>query len=154
MTIVCTHCGAQISEHDTACLGCGHELGGQSAVSGAMRGIPENIAGALAYITFIPAIVFLVVEPFNKSRFIRFHSLQSVLLAIALGLVGLTLKVGFAVLGLVPVVGRFIMMLVLLIAAIGGFILWIVLLIKALQGQMFKLRVIGDWAEREAERGD
>jgi len=151
MTIVCTQCGAQISEQATACLACGQQVASQPAVAGAGRGIADNLAGALAYVTFIPAIVFLSVEPFNKSRFIRFHSLQSVLLAIALGLVGLVVKIGFAVLGLVPVVGRLIMMLVLLIVAVGCFILWIVLVIKALQRQTFKLPVIGDWAERQAE---
>jgi uncharacterized membrane protein len=147
MTIVCTQCGAQISEESSSCSGCGQQVASQPAITGATRGIPDNIWGAVAYVTFIPAIVFLFVDPFNKSRFIRFHSLQSVLLAIALGLVGLVLKIGFAV----PVVGRLIMMLVLLIAAVGCFILWIVLLIKALQRQTFKLPVIGDWAERQAE---
>ena len=151
MTIVCTQCGAQISEESSSCSGCGQQIVGQPAVHGATRGIPDNIFGALAYVTFIPAIVFLFVEPFNKSRFIRFHALQSLLLALALGVVGIALKIGFAVLGLVPVVGRLIMTLVLLIVTPGCFILWIVLVIKALQRQPFKLPVIGDWAERQAE---
>src|SRR5438445_13132301 len=91
MTIVCTQCGAQISEESTACSGCGHELPTQPP-PGVARGIPDNIVGALAYVTFIPAIVFLFVEPFNKSRFVRFHSLQSLLLDLALGLFGIASK--------------------------------------------------------------
>ncbi|HKN37373.1 MAG TPA: zinc-ribbon domain-containing protein [Terriglobales bacterium] len=153
MTIVCTQCGAQISEESTACSGCGHELPTQPP-PGVARGIPDNIVGALAYVTFIPAIVFLFVEPFNKSRFVRFHSLQSLLLALALGLLGIALKIVFAVLSLVPIVGRLMMMLLLSVVTVGCFILWIVLLIKALQGQAFKLPVIGDWAERQAEYVD
>jgi uncharacterized membrane protein len=38
----------------------------------------DNVAGMLAYITIIPAIVFLVMEPYNRNRFIRFHSWQSI----------------------------------------------------------------------------
>jgi len=33
------------------------------------------------------------------------------------------------------------------VVCIGWLILWIVLLIKALQDEMFKLPLIGDWAE-------
>ena|SRR5919109_3765121 len=154
MTIVCTQCGAQISEESGSCSGCGQQVLSQPAAHRATIGIPDNIAGALAYVTFIPAIVFLFVEPFNKSRFIRFHALQSLFLALALGVVGIALKIGFVVLGLVPVVGRLLMVLALLIVMLGCFMLWIVLLIKALQRQTFKLPVIGDWAERQAEYVD
>ena len=44
----------------------------------AAGGLSDNMAGALAYITFIPAIIFLVLEPYNKSAFIRFHSIQCI----------------------------------------------------------------------------
>ena len=43
---------------------------------GAQSGLSDNAAGALAYVTIIPAIIFLVMEPYNKNRFIRFHSWQ------------------------------------------------------------------------------
>ena len=46
-------------------------------------GLSDNAAGGLAYITIIPAIVFLIVEPFNKNSFVRFHSWQCIFLAIA-----------------------------------------------------------------------
>jgi len=38
-----------------------------------------------------------------------------------------------------------------LIVWVGGFVLWIILLLKANQGQMFKLPVIGDLAEKQAD---
>ena len=41
----------------------------------AQSGLSDNAAGALAYVTIIPAIIFLVVEPYNKNSFIRFHCL-------------------------------------------------------------------------------
>src|SRR5438270_13301667 len=36
-------------------------------------GMSDNVAGMLAYVTIIPAIIFLAIEPFHKNRFIRFH---------------------------------------------------------------------------------
>ena len=33
----------------------------------AQTGLSDNTAGALAYITIIPAIIFLVMEPYNKN---------------------------------------------------------------------------------------
>lgn len=37
-----------------------------------------------------------------------------------------------------------------LLVSLAGFILWIIVLIKANQGQMYKLPVIGDIAEKQA----
>jgi len=45
-------------------------------------GLSDNAAGALAYFTFIPAIIFLIVAPFNTNSYVRFHSWQSILLNI------------------------------------------------------------------------
>ena len=46
-------------------------------------GLSDNAAGALAYVTIIPAIIFLIVEPFNKNPYVRFHAWQSIFLGIA-----------------------------------------------------------------------
>ncbi len=46
-------------------------------------GLSDNAAGAIAYITIIPAIIFLIVEPYNKNSFVRFHAWQSIFLGIA-----------------------------------------------------------------------
>ncbi|HEX8892609.1 MAG TPA: hypothetical protein VF783_04760, partial [Terriglobales bacterium] len=61
--------------------------------------IPENIAGVAAYVTIVPAIVFLLLAPFKHNRFVRFHSFQHLLLwaagvgvGIAAGLVGAILQ--------------------------------------------------------------
>jgi uncharacterized membrane protein len=34
---------------------------------------------------------------------------------------------------------------------LGGLILWVVMLVKAYNGQMWKLPVVGDFAEKQAE---
>ena len=41
----------------------------------ASTGLSDNAAGALAYLTVIPAIIFLIVEPYNKNSFVRFNCL-------------------------------------------------------------------------------
>ena|ERR1035437_172924 len=41
----------------------------------------DNAAGALAWITFLPAIAFLVLAPYKKNSFVRYHAWQSILLA-------------------------------------------------------------------------
>lgn len=108
----------------------------------------ENVAGALAYVTFIPAIVFLARKPFKANPFVRFHSWQSIGLAIAGVMAGILLRVVFYLLGLIPWVGHLLAWLAVLVFSVGWVILWLVALVKALQGEWFKLPVIGDFAEK------
>ena len=105
----------------------------------------DNVAGMLAYITIIPAIIFLVMEPYNRNRFIRFHSFQCLFFCAAL----IVLHVGLGIFGIVPGVALLTFPLHMLIN-VGAFIIWIVLLIKANQGQMYKLPFIGNLAEQQA----
>ena len=113
--------------------------------------LPENIAAALAYLTFIPAIVFLTVEPYKKNRFVRFHSVQCLLFWAAGVLVALALKVAGLLLFIIPVVGPLFVVLVLVVAGLAAVVVWLVLVVKALQGEMFKLPVLGDHAEQQAD---
>ena len=108
-------------------------------------GLSDNAASGLAYVTFIPAIVFLVTPPYNQNPRIRFHSWQSIFLTIACIVVDVGLSVvahlpffGFMTLALWPLVG------------LAFFIVWILCLIKAFNGQRFKLPIIGDLAEKQA----
>lgn len=108
-------------------------------------GLTDNVAGLLAYVTIIPAIIFLVTAPYNKSRFVRFHSFQSLFFCAA----WIIFWIGTMILDVIPGL-IFIMVPIHLLVGLGAFILWIVLLIKANQGQMWKLPVIGDLAEKQA----
>ena len=105
----------------------------------AQSGLSDNAAGALAYITFIPAIIFLIVEPFNKNSYVRFHSWQSIFLGIAAFAVNVVLTV-------VPVLGWVLVPFVNL----AFLIIWIFVLLKALNGLRYKLPFIGDLAEKQA----
>ena len=67
-------------------------------------GISDNGAGALAYVTIIPAIIFLMMPPYNKSSYVRFHAWQCIFLTIA----WVVLFVVLAILGRVPFMGLLI----------------------------------------------
>lgn len=125
-------------------------MGTVTPALGTTSGIGDNIVGALAYVTIIPAIAFLLVEPFKKSGFIRFHAFQCIFLAIAGLVLGIALKLIFLVLFFVPLLGQWMALLISMVISIGCLILWIVLIVKALQGEMFKLPFIGDLAEKQA----
>ncbi len=108
-------------------------------------GLSDNAAGALSYITFIPAIVFLAMPPYNQSRYVRFHAWQSIFFTIA----WFALFIVLAILGRIPFLGLLIWPIIMLLD-LGVFILWLVVLLKAVNGQMFKIPVIGALAEKQA----
>ena len=110
-------------------------------------GISDNGAGALAYVTFIPAIVFLAMPPYNKSSYVRFHSWQSIMLAVA----WVAMLIVLAILVRIPFLGLIVFPLMLLLD-LGMFILWLVAVLKALNGQRFKIPIIGALAETQASK--
>ena len=101
-------------------------------------GLDVNIAAALAYFVIV-GIIWLVLEPYNKNRFIRFHSIQ----AIGLAVVSTGLSI---VLGMIPVLGW----ILLLFLPIFIFVVWVLCVVKAYQNQWFKLPIIGDFALQQA----
>jgi len=110
----------------------------------------ENVAGALAYFTFISATAFLLLAPYRKNRFVRFQSLQSLFLTLICLLLGVTLKLASPILFLVPLVGPLFVSLVSIVGALAAVIVWLVLVVKAFQGEVLKLPVLGELAERRA----
>jgi len=150
MPINCPTCSSQMPDHAVFCPGCGRAMSVPTPTLRAPASGRDNIFGALAYVTIIPAIVFLLVEPFKTNRFIRFHAFQCIFLAIASLAVGIALKLMFTVLLFVPFLGQLMALLIAMIISVGCLILWIVLIVKALQGERFKVPFIGDLAEKQA----
>ena len=79
----CPTCGTQVADGAICSKCAGSAVQSPSPAAPAAAGLTDNVAGALAYVTIIPAIIFLVLEPFNKKRFIRFHAFQCIFFAIA-----------------------------------------------------------------------
>ncbi len=142
----CPHCAAQMPETAAFCPGCGRPMYAETRAHGKVGPLPESFAGALAYLTFIPAIIFLLLDPYRKNRFVRFHSVQCLLLWGAGILVSIAVKLAGVVLFLVPVVGPLLVVLLSTVVGLAAFVIWLVLVVKAFQGEMFKLPLLGDFA--------
>ncbi len=104
----------------------------------------------LAYFTIIPAIIFLLIEPYNRNRFVRFHAFQCLFVAVALVVIDVVLMILSSILHLVPVIGWMVTALMWPLYSLAVLALWLLLVIKAYQHQIFKLPVIGDLAEKQA----
>ena len=143
----CSGCGTHIADGTTMCAACSSRTAAPpaAAAQGTTGGMTDNVVGMLCYITIVPAIIFLVMEPYNKSRFVRFHAFQMIFFCVAM----IAIWIGLTIIGFVPGL-IFITFPLHMIIWLGSFILWIILLIKANQGLMYKLPFIGDLAEKQA----
>jgi uncharacterized membrane protein len=113
------------------------------AMGTSSTGMDANVAALLCYIlTWLTGLIFFLIE--KESRFVRFHAMQAILLGAVLTIfwivVGSILFSSFATWGLFSPIW--------LILRLGGLALVILCCVKAYQGQMFKLPIIGDMAER------
>ena len=111
-------------------------------------GLSDNAAGGIAYITIIPAIVFLIMEPFKKSPFIRFHAWQSIFFIVAWAVVDILVGV---VQHLVPS-AVLLTLTVLQLVGLAVFVVWLIVFISAFGGRRIKLPIIGNLAEAQANR--
>ncbi|MGA8503640.1 MAG: zinc-ribbon domain-containing protein [Candidatus Sulfotelmatobacter sp.] len=148
MPISCPHCAAEMPDTAAYCPGCGRSMLPVERVRGMVGMLPETLAGALAYL-LLPAIGFLLVAPYNKNRFVRFHSFQCLGFFLVGVVVVATLRVLGFLLYFVPVIGHFLVWLVSMVVALAFFMVWVVLIVKALQGEMFKLPLVGEYAEQQ-----
>lgn len=105
-------------------------------------GLEENVAGLLSYLLgFVTGIIFFILE--KESKFVKFHAMQSIILSIVVFIIS-------TILGLIPIIGWILLMIIPIPIAI----IWIVLMLKAYKNELFKLPVIGDMAEKYAEKID
>ena len=154
----CSACGTQVTDNAAFCPKCGKAAGqaGAEATSSAPPPTPsygvaaapampmaENVAGMLAYFTIIPAIIFLLIEPYNRNRFVRFHSFQCLFTCASLIVLQMVLSVFSHI---IPV----LMFGVWGLLGLAELVLWILLIVKAYQHEMFKLPIVGDLAEKQA----
>ena len=127
----------------------------QTAPAKSSTGLDENLAALLSYIVgWISGLVFFLIE--KDSRLVRFHAMQSILLNVVAGGLGigiwiLAIFTGFVVSyisGILSFVLSLVLGLVGFVLGIGILVGVVICLIKAYQGQYFKLPVIGNMAEK------
>jgi uncharacterized membrane protein len=111
-------------------------------------GLSDNAAGGIAYITIIPAIVFLIIEPFKRSPLVRFQAWQSIFFFVAWAVVDILVGV---VQHLVPST-VFLTLTVLQLVGLAIFVVWLIVFIGAFAGKRIKLPIIGNLAEAQAGR--
>jgi uncharacterized membrane protein len=111
-----------------------------------------NVAGALAYVLgLITGIVFLVLEPYNRDRSVRFHAFQSIFYNLAVIVIYIVLMIVGSVVGsVVPLFGAALIGMVSLLLWLGSLVLWVLLIVKTYGGSKIVLPVIGPMAEKQA----
>ncbi|MDR3752662.1 MAG: hypothetical protein P4K93_03285 [Terracidiphilus sp.] len=118
------------------------------AVEGAFV-LPDHAAGAIAYLTFAPAIVFLVLEPYNRNSYVRYHSWQSILLFV--GAFAVSLVLGFLLI-FTLLFSPILHMVVWRAFELFWIAVWVACVVNAAMGKRFKLPVIGELAEQQAKK--
>lgn len=150
----CAQCGAD--GEGNFCPACGaprattsaapSSAPGYSAPSSAPAQLDDNIVNALCYLIWpLTGVLFLVLEPYNRNREIRFHAFQSILTFCAL-FAGFMLLTFMAYL---PIINLLMLLLSPLYGA-AGIVLWIVLMYKAYNKEHWVLPVIGELAEKQS----
>lgn len=121
--------------------------------------LEENVANMLCYVgTWVTGIIFLAVEKENKT--VKFHAWQSLLtflpltiIAPIIGWIGRPKWTGYGWYGLgsySPGIPALYWLSWIIYALI--FILWLIFILMALQNKKFKLPIIGDIAEKQANK--
>jgi len=153
----CANCGSQVEGN--FCPKCGAPAGAGAAPPPAAGTAPpgpgapppytaaapmaDNAASALCYL-LIPAIVFLVVAPYNRNKAVRFHAFQSIFLFVAMVGGSIVLNIVLGILHMWYVFGLHSLY------GLACFVLWIYLLITTFQGKTTVLPVIGPIAQQQA----
>lgn len=128
----------------TVCAKCGkgQSVGGGAAAApaAATQGstLQDNVASAISYFAII-ALVFLLLEPFNKNKVVRFHAFQSLILWVS------------------SFVLQFVLIFTVILAPftvvlwLGSFVTAVICAVKAYQNQKLVLPVIGPIAQKQAD---
>jgi len=154
----CPNCGSSVD--GKFCAKCGAAVAPAAAEAGGTPpppppqgaapalGMEENVAAALCYIPII-GLIFLLIEPYNKNRTIRFHAMQSLFYCIAWVVIGIILGVFGSMFALMAgmfwfwwMIGR--------VVNLALFVGLIIMAVKAYQGSRFVMPVIGPIAEKQA----
>lgn len=122
-------------------------------------GLDGNVAAALGYPIGIIAIICLIME--KENRFVKFHALQSILLHVA----AVVVMIAVWIIGVIMMLAGFAAAAATDTGAVGGLVgmlfglIWLVFIVlyiaglimsavKAYQGNMFKLPIIGNLADK------
>ena len=127
-------------------------------------GLDGNLAAALGYPIGILALISLIME--KENRFVKFHAWQAlllyaalivlwialVILSVILGVIGLAAGAAGSAGGALGSIIGLLLWLVWLVVFLGGFVAIILGAVKAYGGNYWKLPIIGNMAEKFANK--
>lgn len=141
----CSSCGGELVADVRFCPKCGRDVSAAGATQpgtgpGATASqLSSNLVGLLCYVAgLVTGILFLILEPYKRDPFVRFHAFQSIFFCIAAMVISI-------VVGAIPFVGWILAPFV----GLGIVVLWVVLMVQAYQNKKWKLPVLGDLAEKQ-----
>jgi uncharacterized membrane protein len=109
------------------------------------------MACALCYLLgVLTGVLFLVLEPYNKNRNIRFHAFQAIFVWLAMIAAGIVVAVVGQLIMFVPILGWAVYLLLWGAYTLGVFGLWLALMYKAYNNETWVLPVIGPLAQKQA----
>ena len=154
----CSKCGSVVSEGAVFCSVCGSPVSAGSGpvfvppppqASAVGTGLSSNVAAALAYLLgFITGILFLVMEPYKRDPFVRFHAFQSIFFCIALFLLQIFLGIAMGIVSTFGMLGLF--GLISTLFGLAVFAVWLFLMFKAYNNERFMIPYIGEFALKQA----
>jgi uncharacterized membrane protein len=134
----CAKCGAAVGVGTDPPVGSSFPM--QAPGAGA-SGLTDNVAGALCYIPIV-ALIFLLIEPYNRNKLVRFHALQSLFLLAATIVFNILLGILAGMM--------FSMYFLWSLIHLAEVVLWLFMIFKTFSGVKVVLPVIGPIAEKQA----
>lgn len=160
---LCSKCGATLSDGGAFCGSCGAPnspatqapaMAQVAPVSGptigASSGLTPNIAAALAYVLgLVTGILFLVLEPYKRDRFVRFHAMQSILFCVTAIAFSIAWSIVVNILVNISAWTAVALTPIGLLISLGFFLFWLFLMYQAYSRREFRIPFIGAIAEKQ-----
>ena len=119
-----------------------------AAVSG--NALTPNIAAALAYsLGIITGILFLVLEPYRRDRFVRFHAMQSILYFVAAVAFNILWSIMVGILISISGWVAFVSLPIRLLISLCLFGFWLFLMFQAYNQREFRIPILGAIAAKQ-----
>ena len=114
-------------------------------------GLPANIAAALSCIfTLVGGVVFLVLE--RKDRFVRFYSMQSIILGTVALLVWISVEVVDFIFRNIPLIGGLLHWLLYALNSVFSLVwiaVYLIVIVQAFRGKEWQIPYLGKLARRQ-----
>jgi uncharacterized membrane protein len=159
----CSNCGATLTQTSGFCGSCGKPFGiatqgsggsvsasGEPLAASSASGLTSNLAGALAYILgLITGVLFLMLEPYRRDPFVRFHAMQSIFFSAACIVFSIAWRIMVHILGDINAWLALATMPIRLLISLGFFALWLFVMYQAYNRREYRIPFIGALAAKQ-----